>query len=314
LAHGEASVTTLRCGGMALSMEAGAQIAAVAALHSRNMEEWQWSGATAAAQVLLLFETWFSRDGKAPDTRLKVILGILQTLHVAQLFLLHQGIEETCKTLFVQVVLAAAVVGLGIFSFPLNLLPEYEVPKPVAAAKAATPTVRPGDTPNTVEGQLSPMPRVISAPTVQVENPSALRENIEKKKELSYYFAHSKPATVENINRGGDPVRLAGTESIESTKGHALTSIRKYAFSDGKSSVSIYLDLPALGFKRGDIEYTIDFTKTSLRVVLAGTHLLNIPKLKYEIASAKGKLSSGKDRLSIALKKVESSKTWDALT
>ena len=59
--------------------------------------------------------------------------------------------------------------------------------------------------------------------------------------------------------------------------------------------------------------HEVEFTETSVRVVIGGTHVLVVPKLKNAISDAKCKLSSGKDRVTVTLKKADASTAWPSL-
>jgi len=62
-----------------------------------------------------------------------------------------------------------------------------------------------------------------------------------------------------------------------------------------------------------DVTHQVEFTPLSLKIVVSGKFVLSIPKLAHEIADAKAKLSSGKDRLVVQLKKQDPALEWKAI-
>jgi hypothetical protein len=222
-------------------------------------------------------------------------------------------------------------------ALPTPSAPFVPPPRP-AAAPAAAPSAAPAAAPAREQGPRpappsitqpsdpaseGPRPIPPASPTARPASPprsptSALHENILRKGENSYYHAHKDTPTEEHIDKGAGPVSLhrgrvdsAPEENKPTTA--ALTAIRSYSFSDGKASVSIYIELAQMDKQGQDVAHEVEFTETSVRVVIGGTHVLVVPKLKNAISDAKCKLSSGKDRVTVTLKKADASTAWPSL-
>lgn len=106
---------------------------------------------------------------------------------------------------------------------------------------------------------------------------SALRDNIEKKKQNAYYYAHAHKADGPEWDGKIEP-KLLGTSSSSnlSMTSVAITSsltnkmallsksnITNYAFLDEGAKVKVYVELPGVGNFR-DEDILLDFTETSL--------------------------------------------------
>jgi hypothetical protein len=214
-------------------------------------------------------------------------------------------------------------------AMPTPSAPFVPPPRPPAAAPAAAPVAAPAaapvheQVPSPAPPSEGPRPIPPASPTARPASPprsptSALHENILRKGENSYYHAHKDTPTEEHIDKGAGPVSLrrgrvdsAPEENKPTTA--VLTAIRNYSFSDGKASVSVYIELAQMGKQGQDVTHEVEFTETSVRVVIGGTHVLVVPKLKNAISDAKCKLSSGKDRVTVTLKKADASVAWSSL-
>lgn len=169
------------------------------------------------------------------------------------------------------------------------------------------------------------------------ENLSALRENIEKKGKNSYYYAHSNPINAPQwdgkeaprlLSRGnqvftnsdgseagsGPQVDNATISSIDLvTKFQELNKIEqitKYSFSDGKSKVSVYIEIEGCKDYEED-RFQLEHSENSFCFSILPEEAsnikcikrLNIPSLHDEIEEAIYKRKEGSDRITISLKK-----------
>ena len=165
---------------------------------------------------------------------------------------------------------------------------------------------------------------------------SALRDNIEKKGKNSYYYAHSTPINAPQWD-GNEAPRLLSrgnqdlTKSNETDSGtgpqegsvtmdslglvtkfqqlNKIEQISKYSFSDGKSKVSIYIEIEGCqnyDDSRFQLEHTENSFCFSILPEEEGTQSmkrLNVPNLHDEIEEAIYKRKEGSDRITISLKK-----------
>lgn len=147
-------------------------------------------------------------------------------------------------------------------------------------------------------------------------NKSALQDNIERKGKHAYYFAHAHKSTGPKWDGKPEPKLLSRQESQHETKKPAFdyskSNIFKYAFLDEQKSVKLYIDLEGVGDKCTDEDITLEYTPTSMSLVVNNYNkedgdseplCLCFGKLTASIDSANCKIK--KDKLVVTLKKTE---------
>ncbi|KAF0688241.1 Aste57867_20111 [Aphanomyces stellatus] len=94
---------------------------------------------------------------------------------------------------------------------------------------------------------------------------SALHANIQSKGQNAYYYAHKKRPGADDHQWDGQcaPRLLATTESIVNIS--TDRPITAYAWADGKKSVSVYIDVPAIGAHSDDC-IAFDWSARSLEI------------------------------------------------
>ena len=101
---------------------------------------------------------------------------------------------------------------------------------------------------------------------------SALQVNIETKGKNAYYFAHAHKANGPKWDGKVEPKLLAKQESQHEFKKPAFdyskSNIRKYAFLDEAKAVKLYIDLEGIGEKCSDEDITLEYTSTSLNLIV----------------------------------------------
>ena len=101
---------------------------------------------------------------------------------------------------------------------------------------------------------------------------SALQDNIETKGKNAYYFAHAHKANGPKWDGKVEPKLLAKQESQHEFKKPAFdyskSNIRKYAFLDEAKAVKLYIDLEGIGEKCTDEDITLEYTSTSLNLIV----------------------------------------------
>jgi hypothetical protein len=105
-----------------------------------------------------------------------------------------------------------------------------------------------------------------------VTKKSALQDNIETKGKNAYYFAHAHKANGPKWDGKVEPKLLAKQESQHEFKKPAFdyskSNIRKYAFLDEATAVKLYIDLEGIGEKCTDEDITLEYTSTSLNLIV----------------------------------------------
>lgn len=276
--------------------------------------------AATVLHVALSWELWFSQDDNSGSKnaaliKLNALMGTLACVHAVQVALLFSQGWKLCADLMS----AAAAVGT---TLGFVLLAGFSVPQARSlggSPSTPTPTAPPKrfvDAGGVSKSAANDAAQVINNSIDSADSSdSALRENIQRKGENSYYYAHAKTPTQENFNRGGDPVRLQDESLAQENlgQGNAYRSIRDYAFSDGSSSVTVYVDLSKLDLPSEEVRHEVEFTSSSVRLVICERFSLNLPKLAHDIKGARSKLSSSGTRLSLILKKEDPSQQWAKL-
>jgi len=125
-----------------------------------------------------------------------------------------------------------------------------------------------------------------------------------------YYYAHRTTSKEENINRGEppSPVAFKGEGASSLTR---LKNIRDFSFSDGRLYVSIYIDLLRIGVENCS-EVDLNYTLTSVRIIINEKHILSLPNLPQNIKGAKYKLREP-TKLTILLQKEDPAAKWEKL-
>ncbi len=116
---------------------------------------------------------------------------------------------------------------------------------------------------------------------------SALQDNIARKGQNAYYFAHAHKATGPAWDGKPEPRLLSRHESSDTTDGrlssssmmvaghrqphsfdYAKSNITSYAFLDGEKHVKLYIDLEGVGDKCSEDDVCLDFTESSFSLVI----------------------------------------------
>lgn len=158
---------------------------------------------------------------------------------------------------------------------------------------------------------------------------SALQDNIQRKGNNAYYFAHAHKANGPEWDGKEQPKLLAKTtssiEDKKSTRASTPSSfdirsnITSYAFSDEGASVKLYISLEGVGDKCSDEDIMLDHTDHSFCLLIhnykqedGGDPLcLSFVKLTAEISRAS--VRKKKDRVILTLTKVDKDKEWHTI-
>ncbi|GBG26760.1 Diphosphomevalonate decarboxylase [Hondaea fermentalgiana] len=238
-----------------VAAEVAAGAVAASALAFAGSERISWSLAALAVQVATCWELWFSRDeasnaGRGAALKLGIFMLIAASMHAIQLALAIEIGWVGNEKLMAAMVAAGGVLGFG-------LAVAFPVPRSGSEGQPARRFTDGGGgvvRTNGVRG---------SSATSAASNAtdSALRENIQRKGEHSYYYAHAKTPTRENLNRGGDPVRLEDEALAQANRGQTTyRAIRDYAFADG-SNVSVYVDLSKLDLEDDEVRHKVEHSE-----------------------------------------------------
>jgi CS domain len=160
---------------------------------------------------------------------------------------------------------------------------------------------------------------------IEEEKKSALEHNIKTKGEYSYYYAHGRKfqekeqgETISGpgIITGGDPVLLQQQKKeIEVIK--ETNKFTKYQFYDDDKFVKIRIELGDLKDKVKDDGLIPEFSEKSfnLKVIVVNSdpYYFSIKKLAKKIVPSESNVKIIKDKLVIALKKVDEDEEWDKL-
>lgn len=124
---------------------------------------------------------------------------------------------------------------------------------------------------------------------------SALEDNILSKGKNAYYFAHAHKATGPKWDGKEEPRLLSRSEShtghrVKSSFEYSKSNITTYAFLDDGMKVKLYLNLDGVGEKCTDDDIELDFTDSSLSLVVKNyasePQVLSFAKLTGEISTA----------------------------
>lgn len=167
-------------------------------------------------------------------------------------------------------------------------------------------------------------------------NISALHDNIERKGKNAYYYAHSHKATGPKWDGKAEP-KLLSSSASSSHEGHHLPTIKgyeyhksnitKYAFLDDGPKLKLYIDMEGVGDACTDGDITLDYTDTSLCLVVNNykkpgspdssddkppeEQCLSFGRLTGEITNATYRLK--KDKIILTLTKSNEGEEWHTI-
>ncbi|CAJ1400847.1 unnamed protein product [Effrenium voratum] len=152
---------------------------------------------------------------------------------------------------------------------------------------------------------------------------SALRENIQKKGENAYYYAHNRkfevPADAKVISgpglvTGGPPVKL-DIEANAPSADKPLEAIRNFSWTDDGGKVKVYLQLPD-GTLQDASQVTCDFQPHSFHVQVSqdkgARYMCKMDPLYGEVVpeSCSFRSSLEKSKVTVTLTKKKKDQTW----
>ena len=152
---------------------------------------------------------------------------------------------------------------------------------------------------------------------------SALQDNIQRKGNNAYYFAHAHKANGPVWDGKEEPKLLSKTTSSVSdgerrgsTHSFDLKSnITSYAFSDEGKTVKLYISMEGVGEKCADEDISLEHTENSFCFMVKGykeePQCLSFLKLTAEISKAT--FRKKQDRVVLILTKVDPEKTWHTI-
>lgn len=152
---------------------------------------------------------------------------------------------------------------------------------------------------------------------------SALQDNIHRKGNNSYYFAHAHKANGPKWDGKEQPKLLGKSASAVSDSRRASTpssfdfksNITSYAFSDEGKNVKLYITMEGVGEKCSEEDITLDHTEDSFCFMVNNykeePQCLSFLKLTAEISKATFKKKQ--DRVVLILTKVDPEKTWHTI-
>mmetsp|Transcript_10333 Transcript_10333/g.11869 ORF Transcript_10333/g.11869 Transcript_10333/m.11869 type:complete len:375 (-) Transcript_10333:684-1808(-) len=164
-----------------------------------------------------------------------------------------------------------------------------------------------------------PATKIVDSKGETVSNSSpkqenALHDNIRKKGENSYYYAHGNTG-VEELNRGEAPRLLS--KSPEPKKETPLVTSRKvitnYAFIDTGKTIRVYVNRAQFQDinENANPKTVIDWEDRSVTLLIGTDFEFRLPKLYYKITGATSQY--GKKKLVLILQKSNPDQTWDSL-
>jgi hypothetical protein len=154
---------------------------------------------------------------------------------------------------------------------------------------------------------------------------SALQDNIQRKGNNAYYFAHANKPTGPVWDGKAEPRLLETKVSTVSNTARASTpcsfdfksNITSYAFSDEGKAVKLYITLEGVGDKCSDEDVTLDHTENSFCLMVNNYKdngqpaCLSFLKLTAPISGAKHRKKQ--DRIILTLTKVDAEKEWHTI-
>ena len=159
----------------------------------------------------------------------------------------------------------------------------------------------------------------ITQNSLSVEQPSALQDNLDRKGKNAYYFAHAHKASGPQWDGKPQP-KLLKTESSNleppkrGTFDYHNSNITKYAFCDEETRVKLFCDMEGVGDKCTDDDISLDFTETSLQLVVRNykeeDQILSFGKLTASIKNASFKVKT--NRIILTLTKTREG-TWHTI-
>lgn len=195
-------------------------------------------------------------------------------------------------------------------------MPEDQVLRFRNDAEGAEEVVVDDDTTLEVQGVQSGA--VITIEQVKAAPCSASQNSISKHGKLSYYHTYREDprfSAEQSVQKGGEPVRLEASASIESD-----IRIVKYTWADDAKNVKVFVDaeeepraVKAAGDGKGS-RVNPDFQEQGFRVAIQDEgrrFVLEVPKLYEKISpkDCKVRVSEGK-RITVTLRKQDTEHTW----
>lgn len=156
---------------------------------------------------------------------------------------------------------------------------------------------------------------------------SALQENVDRKGENAYYFAHNrnyevpedaKVITGPGLITGGAPVLIEAGPSMD-TEDHKVKWLKDYSWSDSKGKVKVYIPIPegSLPSDGADSLVSAEFGTSTLQVMIQAKPRLGvkIEKLNGElnVDACTTRVEAHKNRIVVQLAKKRDT-TWYNLT
>jgi hypothetical protein len=193
--------------------------------------------------------------------------------------------------------------------------------------------------PDTMEASSSSSSSVSPSPNPSPK--SALRENIDTKGKNAYYYAHGHKATGPQWDGKVEPKLLSTSGSSKSSNSvggaagaaaaaaagltpegvsfeyYYQNNITKYAFLDDDKKVKLYIDMEGVGEKCTDQDITLDFTVSSLSLVVHNykqsqpAQCLRFGKLTADIQNAT--FLKKKDKIILTLTKAVQGEEWHTI-
>lgn len=157
---------------------------------------------------------------------------------------------------------------------------------------------------------------------------SALQDNIDRKGNNAYYFAHSHKATGPEWDGKIEPKLLSKSSSSLLRSGTKTASfeyhksnITSYAFSDDETSIKIYINMEGVGEQcKGEDDVALEYTDTSFCLIVRNyttkgdgeskERCLSFGRLYSKIKSAS--FRKKKDRIVLTLSK-QAEGAWPAI-
>lgn len=165
----------------------------------------------------------------------------------------------------------------------------------------------------------------MTSPGAEQVATSALQDNIQRKGNNAYYFAHANKPNGPEWDGKAEPRLLEKKVSSLDEGSRATTpctfdfksNITSYAFSDEGKTVKLYITLEGVGEKCPEENITLDHTENSFCLMVKdykenGEHAyLSFLKLTAPISAAKFRTKP--DRIIVTLTKTDPEKEWHTI-
>eukprot|EP00930_Biecheleria_cincta_P004911 TRINITY_DN105838_c0_g1_i1.p1 TRINITY_DN105838_c0_g1~~TRINITY_DN105838_c0_g1_i1.p1 ORF type:complete len:288 (+),score=56.71 TRINITY_DN105838_c0_g1_i1:120-983(+) len=158
---------------------------------------------------------------------------------------------------------------------------------------------------------------------------SALQENVDRKGENAYYFAHNrkfevppdaKVITGPGLITGGAPTLIeAGTTTVDASEEDRTVYLKDYSWSDSTGKVKVYVPIPEGILPASGADEIVDISfaahQVELTVKSRPRQRLKIEKLNAELKvdSCSSRVEAHKNRIVLQLAKKRET-TWYSLT